>query len=97
MKIGLLLLFLSCSIFSYNALPPLAQSAVEVEAILKDPRLHQYLTSAEVIHEIQRSEEGYIVCTNHYFMKVDVHYLPAEGLGPAHFELEFYPAQEYLP
>ena len=96
-KAGLFLFsLLSFSALSFGALSPLAQSAIEIETILKDPRLH-LLGSREVVNEIYRREEGYIICTDHYFLKVGVHRLPSEGLGPARFELEFHPPQEYLP
>lgn len=84
------LAFFASSLF--GALPPLAQSSKEIQAILADPRLQEQLGSAEVIHEIIRTNGGYVVMTQSYSMRVDVHYSnEPRRIGPVSFHLEFYP------
>jgi hypothetical protein len=76
------------------ALPPMAQSAREIRAILDDPHMHEQLGSAERIHEIVRNESGYLVKTDHYTLQVDVIYGGTERrIGPIQFRLEFHDAQ----
>ncbi len=83
------LFFLSICTTGFAALPPMAQSAREMQAVLADPKLQEYLGSAEPIQEIKRTEEGYLVLTEHFVMKVDVVYSQAKRPGPVPFELEF--------
>jgi len=71
-------------------LPPLAQSAREIKALVSDPKLYEILGSPEVIQGIIRTETGYDVQTQHYRLRVDVRYLPSAMPGPAQFEFEFY-------
>jgi hypothetical protein len=85
--------WLFCAVLSYGALhaalPPFYQSLREMEAVLTDPRLHELLGSAEMIQQVSKTDEGYLVLTQNYLVRVDLRYLPAKMLGPAHFELEF--------
>ena len=85
-KLFLILLFST----AYAALPPLAQSMQEIEAIVSDPELYQLLGGAEPIQEIKRIEGGYLVSTRSQAVQVVVTYLPRGGPGPAKFSLEFY-------
>jgi hypothetical protein len=82
------LLFLMVTTVSYAALPPMAQSAAEIRAILDDPRLHRYLGS-EAIEQITHKETGYLISTRHYQIGVDVIYHTPKRIGPASFSLEF--------
>jgi len=82
------LLFLAISGFA--ALPPLHQSVREIEALLSDSHLAQYLGNGERINNIMRTENGFLVATQNYLMDVEVHYNKNNHLvGPAQFELEF--------
>jgi hypothetical protein len=90
------LLFIVSSGFAL--LPPLAQSAREMQAILSDPRLYESLSSAEVIQEVMRNEAGYLVVTQNYTLQVDLRTISREpkNYGPARFELEFHlPAAKF--
>ena len=66
----LFLIFLVSTGFA--ALPPLAQSTKEIQALLADANFYKSLGSAEIIKEIVRNETGYLVVTQHYTMQVDV-------------------------
>ncbi len=74
----------------FSALPPLAQSIKEMQAILADSRLYHSLGSPEMIQEFVRTEEGYLITTQHYTLQVNVKYLRGQHrIGPVQFELEF--------
>lgn len=73
----------------WGLLPPLAQSVRELEAILEDPRLYDLLGSGEVIQEILKNSEGYLVLTRRYALRVELVYTPQKRIGPAAFELYF--------
>ena len=81
-------LFASSTAFA--ALPPLAQSVRELEAILQSDQTYSLLGGASPIVEIDRVADGYIVKTNEQEMQVDVVYLPPENIGPARFKLVFH-------
>jgi hypothetical protein len=88
-----------CFIFlastTFALLPPLAQSTREIQSLLSDSRFYKALGSAEVIKEIARTDNGYLILTQNYALQVDIHYLQNENkklMGPAQFEFEFYPA-----
>lgn len=86
--------FICIASASFAALPPLAQSTRELQALLSDSHFYPSLGSAESLKEIIRTEKGFLVLTQHYSMRVDVKYVGRGGqtiVGPAHFELEFYP------
>lgn len=89
MKAALILCF---AISTYAALPPLAQSVRELQAILADPHVQEELGSAEAIEEIVRTDNGYELKTQSRRLPVDVQYKPAKRPGPVPFELQFYPA-----
>ena len=77
----------------FSALPPLAQSSKELQALLSDSQLQDNLGSGELIQEIIRTENGYVVMTRNYLMRVDIHYPIQEQrrVGPVSFELHFNP------
>lgn len=81
------LMTLTTSLFP--ALPPLAQSAREIQALLADTQLQTSLGSGEGIEQIMRTPTGYAVITRHYTLRVDVEYLPAARPGPAPFQFHF--------
>jgi len=76
---------------AFSALPPLAQSTRELQALLADSRFYQSLGSSEMVKDIIRTESGYLVLTQNYAMKVDIKYGGGDKrvIGPIHFELEF--------
>lgn len=76
---------------TFAALPPLAQSMRELQALLSDERFYDSLGSAEMVKDIIRTENGFLVLTQHYAMKVDVKYGGGDKrvIGPVHFELQF--------
>lgn len=73
----------------FSALPPLYEDIAEIKAILEDQRLGQLLESGESIKEIKKSDQGYIIKTNHHKLYVKVIYKPNKMPGPAQFEIEF--------
>ncbi len=75
----------------FAALPPLAQSTRELQALLADSHLQDWLGSGELIQDIIRTENGYLVMTRNYAMRVDIQYTPTEQkrVGPAQFQLQF--------
>jgi hypothetical protein len=85
----LLALFLGAAAALQAALPPLAQSAREINALVSDPHLQELLGSPESIETIVRTEEGYALMTPHYLLRVDVHYLEGK-IGPVPFEFTFH-------
>lgn len=78
---------------TFAALPPLAQSTRELQALLSDGKFYESLGSAEPIKDIIRTDKGYLVLTQNYAMRVDVKYGGGDRkiIGPVHFELEFNP------
>ena len=75
----------------HAALPPLAQSSREIEAIVSDSRLYQALGCQDAISQINRIEGGYEVVAGQQAVQVFVHHLPPVNKGPIPFELEFGP------
>ena len=73
-----------------GVLPPLAQSSRELQTILSDGRLLECLGSAGLLHNIVKTEEGYLIITRDHKLRVDVEYLPTHRVGPAAFQLHFY-------
>ena len=91
------LIFLFPVVTPFAALPPLAQTSREIQAILSDSHCQEYLGSAELIQNVVRTKEGYLVMTLNYLMRVDIEYkLAHTRVGPAHFELLFYPPVNLL-
>ena len=86
-KYCLPLLLAAASLF--GALPPLAQSSREIQALLSDSQMQTLLGGAEWVQEIVRTETGYVVMTQNYLLRVDVEYLRAGRPGPVPFQLHF--------
>ena len=74
----------------FAALPPLAQSSREIQALVADSRIHTLLGSAEAIEEIIRTASGYVVMTKKNLLRVDVEYQSASRPGPVPFKLHFH-------
>ncbi len=73
----------------FSALAPLPQSVREIEAILMNPQLAQYLPSCDQIDQITRVVDGYIFITKAHILKVTVIYDTAPRIGPKKFTLQF--------
>ena len=75
----------------FAVLPPFYHRLAEVAAIVEDPRLHELLSSSEMIESIVKNDAGYEVSTQHYIMQVRVCYLPYEDgrVGASRFEISF--------
>jgi hypothetical protein len=86
------LFFILLASTTFAALPPLAQSTRELQALLADHRLYESLGSAERIKEILRTEHGYLVLTENYALRVDIQYGGGHSkvIGPIHFEFNFH-------
>ncbi len=74
----------------FAALPPLAQSEREIQAILNSQEGYRLLGGADPIEQILRVDKGYLVSTRHKEMKVDVNYVKTDKIGPADFNLYFH-------
>ncbi len=75
---------------AFAALPPLAQSIRELEAILQSDQTYSRLGGGSPIVEIDRVADGYLIKTNQQEMQVDVVYQPSKNIGPIPFKLVFH-------
>lgn len=80
-------LAVSTSLFA--ALPPLYQGIEELKTILADEKLGQLLQSGEVIEDISKNNDGYLITTNRHRLQAQVVYEPAARPGPAQFHIVF--------
>ena len=78
---------LSSSLFA--VLPPLYQGLNELKAIIEDRQIGELLQSGEVITDIHKTAEGYVIVTNHHHLVVQVVIDPSVRPGPALFHLVF--------
>ncbi len=76
------------------ALPPFYQNAREIKAILDRPELAELLQN-EAILSIDKVDGGYLVRTAKHELRVDVVRSEQRKLGPADFDLYFYPVEIY--
>ena len=74
---------------SHAALPPMAQSLREMNAIIN----HNFFLSPKMIAEniisIHKTELGFILETTHFVIPIQINYLPQEMIGPRVFEVHF--------
>lgn len=70
-------------------LSPLSQELVELKTLLQDPALEQLVGSGEIIQEIKKTENGYVLTTSKQKVFVNVNYTPINRPGPAQFKLSF--------
>jgi hypothetical protein len=66
------------------------QSINEIISILHNHELAEKLGQNEVIVQIQRTEEGYNISTEHYDMVVELVYETRRGIGPRTYKLIFH-------
>ena len=81
--------FLFSSQSAFALLPPFYQSTKEIKQILSDERLQEAIGSGQSIIAIKKIEDGYVIQTAKYEIKVHVDYHYAGRPGPAHYEFEF--------
>jgi hypothetical protein len=87
----ILAVILLTSASTFAALPPLAESAREIQAILSAQEGYDLLGGADPIEQIIRTPSGYLIITSRKEMKVDVNYAQSGKIGPAEFTLKFHP------
>lgn len=73
----------------YAALPPLWQNVAELKSILSDEHLGSHLESGEVILEIKKIDQGWLIITNHQELPIHITYKESKMPGPAQFNVEF--------
>ena len=86
---GILTVCMALSSPLFSALPPLYQGLKELKAIIEDKKLDQVLNSGEVIMDIRKTQDGYMIVTNQHQVNVKVVYEPASRPGPIPFHVEF--------
>lgn len=89
---NILFLFILCLIplNSLNsALPPLYQGMKEIKAIFDEPDLLKHLNSGDMIMEIKKTENGYLIVTNKKQVPVDIVYESSNVPGPVRFHIRF--------
>ena len=90
MKQWFLVAFFSISLTNLvAALPPFVQSKREIETILSNQEIYQYIPNSDVILQIIKTSSGYLIVTNHRILPVTVQYLTNQNMGPARFSIEF--------
>lgn len=72
-----------------GSLSPSEQRIKEILAILSDPHLFQYISSAEMITKIEKREGGYTIHTHDHVINVDVIYGKDRKILPIDFDLVF--------
>ena len=77
------------------ALSPFYQSTKEIKAILNDKRLAKELGSSQIL-EIKKEDDGYLIYSSRYVVKVEVKYQQTKVMGPSKFGLEFHKKQTIL-
>ena len=82
------LLFFGAS-SAFAMLPPLYHGLAELKAIVNHQAIGEKLPSGEMIEEIAKQQDGYLIYTRGYVLSVSVIYIPQEILGPGKFELQF--------
>jgi hypothetical protein len=73
----------------FAALPPMAQSSKELQAVLRSDFLRSEEMTAEAIVKIEKTDEGFIMETTHFIIPILIHYVPRDGAGPSLFDVEF--------
>jgi len=98
MKKWFLLSFVFSATSVFALLPPLYESAREIDAILQNDAFKGALPSGDMILEIRRTPTGgYVIITQHYRLEVDVLYKKQSMPGVADFDLRFHKAETLRP
>lgn len=88
-------LIILCGYMALNSslpalLPPLYQSTAEIKAILSDEKLGNVLQSGDLIMDIRRTDNGYLIVTNHREVEAQIVYRQGEkSIGPAKFDVVY--------
>jgi hypothetical protein len=70
-------------------LPPLYQSTAEIKAILSDEKLSDVLQSGDLILDIKRTDNGYLIVTNQREVEAQIVYKKNHAVGPAKFDIVY--------
>lgn len=70
-------------------LPPLWEDVDQLNMILEDRRLGEFLSSGDAILNIERKDQGWLIETNHHAVFIKVIHEKQETPGKAHYSLEF--------
>lgn len=89
-KLLIALCLLSAPCFAI--LSPLNQRLKEIDTLVTSPEMSKNLTQYDVIQDITREGNTFVVKTQEHQMKVDIVYHPQQRPGPLPFELVFHPA-----
>ncbi len=84
------ILFTAFSGFCEALLPPFYTTVAEYKALLEDKQLEEKLGSGQAIMAIKRMDNGFLVYTPKYTMRVDIVYEPTQMMGPGKFHLVFH-------
>ena len=68
-------------------LPPLYQGINELKDLLNEPKLGELLQSGEVIEEIKKVDNGYLIITNKHELLAEVVYQTNRRVGPAEYTI----------
>ncbi len=88
------LIFFVIVIFCFGsldaALPPFSESKREIEAILSNSDINQYIPTGDTILQIVKTPPGYLIITNNRIVPVSIRYVARHALGPARFTVWFH-------
>ena len=90
-KIIFLIVFIMIANVGFCVLAPVHQSSKEIKTILNDQKLYKNLTPYDVIQNIVKIKNGYLIITNLHMIQVDVIVkMDEKGFaGPKQFDLKF--------
>ena len=89
----IVLLFIITSLNLSAALPPLYQSLKEYQELLNSPQLLDKLDSADLIDDIQRYGNRFMIRTSKHNLQVDLVYELQSMPGPQNFHFIFHEAE----
>lgn len=81
---------------AHAALPPLWQSVREMEAILSSDQLGAHFVSGELLEDIVKVGNAYLVRGSQSAVFVEVINVPQEMAGPVKFKLKWYPISDLI-
>jgi len=87
MKKMLFSLFLLVGVNSFAVLPPFYHSSREIKAILDDSKVHDVLSSGQLILSIVKQDDVYLVTTPDYKMQVRVVYKETKIIDSSEFDV----------
>jgi len=81
--------FLIASQSGFALLSPLAQSSVEIKAILDSKQMSEAIGAGEAIIKIEKTSTGYAIDFTHSHVNVEVIPKASHQIGPQQFDLKF--------